>query len=190
MSETHKIIPSAFRRHIGTVEAAVDGVLRDVEKSAELLLEVASRGRKLLVCGNGGSAADTQHLVGEWLCKYKDTRRPIPAIALTVDSSTVTAIGNDYGFEHVFSRQVEALGNDGDVLVAISTSGASPNILRAIETARSKNMKVIVLTGLHGAALKDRADVAVAVPSEETARIQEVHGIIIHAWCEYVDAGL
>lgn len=184
------IIEEAFRRHLAVAEGTLREVLPVAQKAADMLLEVVKKGGKILVCGNGGSAADAQHFAGEWVCRYKDDRKPLAAIALTVDTSALTAIGNDYGFENVFSRQVEALGNAGDAFVAFTTSGKSPNILRAMETAKKRGLKIIVLTGAKGKDLKSIADAAIIVPSEETARIQEVHEIIYHAWCEAIDLGL
>ena len=124
------------------------------------------------------------------MSRYKKDRRPLPAIALTVDTSALTAIGNDYGFEKVFARQIEVLGKPGDVLVAITTSGKSKNILAAIAQAKSQELKVIALTGEAGKELKEMVDVAIVVPSAETARIQEVHELVYHAWCEYIDSEL
>ncbi|MBI4087362.1 MAG: D-sedoheptulose 7-phosphate isomerase [Candidatus Liptonbacteria bacterium] len=183
------IISEAFERHKDLV-LKLNSIVPDIEKGAELLADVVKRGNKLLACGNGGSAADAQHLVAEWMCKYKDDRKPLPAISLTTNTSTITAIANDYGFEYVFSRQVESLGQSGDALVAITTSGKSPNILKAIDVAKNKGMKVIVLAGERGADLKKIVDLAVVVPSSETARIQEMHELIIHAWCEFVDESI
>ena len=133
---------------------------------------------------------DAQHLAAEFTCKYKGDRRPLAAIALNGNSSHMTAVGNDYSFDDVFSRQITALGRDGDVLVAFTTSGGSKNVLKAMDAAREKKMKIIVLTGEKGKHLSARANVVLAVPSEETARIQEMHELIYHAWCEYVDANI
>ena len=165
-------------------------ILPDVERGAMLFVAALKRGKKVLVCGNGGSAADSQHFAAELVGRYKGERKALPAIALTVDSSALTSIGNDYGFEAIFSRQVEALGTKGDVLVAISTSGASKNVLAAIASARKKKMRVVALTGEKGRALRRKVDVAVVVPSKETARIQEVHELIFHTWCEHIDSQL
>jgi len=186
----NSIIEEAFRRHARVTAESLAQLLPEAQKAAEMFLEVIKNSGKILVCGNGGSAADAQHFAGEWVCRYKSDRRPLAAIALTVDTSALTAIGNDYGFEDVFSRQVEALGAPGDALVAFTTSGESPNVLRAIEKAKKKGMKIIALTGEKGKDLKNIADAAIIVPSEETARIQEVHEIIYHAWCEAIDLGL
>lgn len=182
------LVRSAFLRHRDVVETSMGQILPDVERAAVLLVSVLKRGKKILVCGNGGSAADSQHFAAELVGRYKGERKALPAIALTVDSSALTSIGNDYGFEKVFSRQVEALGAKGDVLVAISTSGASQNVLEAISVARKRKMNVIALTGEKGKALRRKANVAIVVPSRETARIQEMHELTFHAWCEYIDA--
>ncbi|MBI2033724.1 MAG: D-sedoheptulose 7-phosphate isomerase [Candidatus Liptonbacteria bacterium] len=181
------IIREAFLRHAKTVEESLAQLLPEIQKSAEMLLGVVNAGRKILACGNGGSAADAQHLAAEWVCRYKDDRPPLAAVALTVDTSALTAIGNDYGFENVFARQVEALGNSGDILVVFTTSGKSKNILNAIQAAKKKGLKIIALTGGKGKDLKNVVDAAIIVPTEETARIQEIHELIYHIWCEFVD---
>jgi len=158
-----------------------------IARAAELMRDAALAGRKVLVCGNGGSAADAQHIAAELVGRYVLERRPLAAIALTTDTSALTAIANDYGFEHVFARQVEALGAPGDVLVAITTSGTSRNVVLAVEAARRVGMKVIGLTGAKGAAFVAGCDAGVAVPSMVTARIQECHITIGHLLCEVVD---
>lgn len=144
-------------------------------------------GGKILVCGNGGSAADAQHLAAELVGRFEAERRALPAIALTTDTSALTAITNDYDFKRVFARQVEALGRKGDLLVAISTSGNSPNILAAAMAARATGMTTVALTGGGGKKLAGLCDHAVLVPSERTARIQEAHILTIHLWCEAID---
>lgn len=184
------IAADAFRRHLRTVEASLSTVMPAVEKGAQLLLDLVKNNRRLLVCGNGGSAADSQHFAGEWLSRYKADRRPLPATALTTDTSSLTSIGNDYDFEHIFSRQVQALGSPKDILVAFTTSGKSKNILKAIEQAKAQGLAVVVLTGEGGRELEALADVAVVVPSLETARIQEVHELVHHIWCEFLDSEL
>jgi len=182
-----EVIKGAFKRHRFALEESERLIFPDVERGAEILSEAARSGHTLFVCGNGGSAADSQHLAAEWTCRYKKERGPLPAIALTVDTSAITAIGNDYSFEEVFSRQIKALGKKGDVLVAITTSGGSKNVLRAIESAKSRGLKVIALTGEKGETLRASVDVAIVVPTTETSRIQEMHELVYHAWCEYVD---
>ena len=175
-------------------DALIDGCrvradldIASVVKAAELMRDAALGGKKILLCGNGGSAADAQHIAAELVGRFVVERRPLAAIALTVDSSALTAIANDYGYEHVFSRQVEALGNEGDVLVAITTSGSSKNVVAAVAAARARGMKVIGLTGARGAAFVAACDAGVAVPSTNTARIQELHITIGHVLCEVVD---
>ncbi len=167
------------------VRAAID--VPSVIAAAELLRDAVLAGKKILLCGNGGSAADAQHIAAELVGRFVVERRPLAAIALTVDSSALTAIANDYGYEHVFSRQVEALGSEGDVLIAITTSGSSKNVLAAVAAARSRGMKVLGLTGARGAAFAASCDAGVAVPSTNTARIQELHITIGHVLCEVVD---
>ena len=184
------LIKEAFGRHVKIIEKTLVAALSDIIAGGDILVSVAKQGGRLFVCGNGGSAADAQHLATEWVSRYKKDRDPLPAIALTVDTSALTAIGNDYGFENLFSRQVKAFGAVGDVLVAITTSGQSKNVLVALEEARKKGMKIIVLTGEHGIHLKNVADIVIAIPSDETARIQEMHELIYHAWCEGIDAAL
>lgn len=159
----------------------------DIARAAELMRDAVLAGKKVLLCGNGGSAADAQHIAAELVGRFVVERRPLPAIALTTDTSALTAIGNDYGYEHVFSRQVEALGNPGDVLVAITTSGTSKNVVAAVHSARALGMKVIGMTGAKGAAFVASCDAGVAVPSLNTARIQECHIAIGHLLCEVLD---
>jgi phosphoheptose isomerase len=158
-----------------------------IARAADLLRDAVMAGHKVLLCGNGGSAADAQHIAAELVGRYVLERRPLPAIALTTDTSALTAIANDYGFEQVFARQVEALGAPGDVLVAITTSGTSRNVVLAVEAARRRGMRVIGLTGARGAAFAAGCDAGVAVPSSVVARIQECHIAIGHVLCEAVD---
>ena len=167
-------------------EAELDRVLAQAADMAERL----RRGCKILVCGNGGSAADAQHFAAELSGRYLKERRALAGLALTTDSSALTAIGNDYGFDRVFSRQVEALGRPGDLLVGISTSGNSPNVLLAVEAAKGLGMRTLGLLGRDGGKLRDAVDEALVVPSAVTARIQEVHQIVYHFWCEALDEHL
>lgn len=159
----------------------------EVVRAAELLAAALARGGSILLCGNGGSAADAQHLAAELTGRFRRERRGLPAIALTTDSSALTAIGNDYGFDRVFARQVEALGRPGDVLLAITTSGSSPNVLAAIRAARAREMAVIGLLGRDGGAARAACDVALVVEAAETARVQEVHILVGHVLCEALD---
>lgn len=165
-------------------EAETDHILAQAADMAERL----RRGCRILVCGNGGSAADAQHLAAELSGRYVKERRALAGIALTVDTSALTAIGNDYGFDQVFSRQVEALGRPGDLLIGISTSGNSPNVIKAVEAAKGLGMRTLCLLGRDGGRLRELADDALVVPSKVTARIQETHLMIYHFWCEALDS--
>jgi D-sedoheptulose 7-phosphate isomerase len=174
-------IDDIFDEHLRVVaqaRAELSSVLAQIARAAAACLE---RGGKLLACGNGGSAADAQHFAAECVCRFEKEREGIFAVALSTDTSALTAIANDYGYDHVFSRQVTALGRPGDVLFAISTSGNSPNVLRAAEAARKIGCQVVAFTGQGGGKLAATADLLVAVPSTRVARIQEVHGICLHA---------
>lgn len=164
----------------------------DIIKAIDLLVEAFKNGKKLLLCGNGGSAADSQHIAAEFIIRLShDLKRPaIPAIALTTDTSILTAGGNDIGYDNVFARTVEGLGNDGDVLLAISTSGNSSNVKKAVETAKSKNMKIIGFLGGNGGKLKSIVNVPIVIPSPSTGRIQEGHITIAHIICEAVERKL
>ena len=181
----------AFARHRAVFERTT-ALEPDIAAGAELLAKTIRRGNCVFFCGNGGSAADSQHFAAELTCRYRDDRRPLPGVALTVDTSALTAIGNDYRFEDVFSRQMTALGRRGDLLVAFSTSGRSKNVLRAMRAARAKGMKVIFMTGAGGSSAGRRggATLTIAVPDAETARIQELHELICHTWFEYLDLAL
>lgn len=152
-----------------------------------MICEALSGGRKVLLCGNGGSAADAQHIAAELVGCYEKQRRSWPAIALTTDTSALTAVSNDLGYEEVFARQVAGLAQAGDVLIAISTSGKSKNVLRAAEAAREIGCKTIALTGATADPLGSLCDIALAVPSNRTSRVQEAHITIGHLWCEMVD---
>lgn len=167
------------------VKAALDPAA--IARAAELLRDAVLAGHKILLCGNGGSAADAQHIAAELVGRFVAERRALAAIALTTDTSALTAIANDYGYENVFARQIEALGAPGDVLVAITTSGASKNVLAAVAAARARGMKVLGLTGAKGAGFVASCDAGVAVPSTVTARIQECHIAIGHFLCEALD---
>lgn len=170
---------------------ALDQSLRGkVETCAEWIIGAMHNGGKFMICGNGGSAADAQHIAGEFLCRFYRDRRPLPAIALTTDSSTITAIGNDYAFDQVFSRQVEALGNPGDVMLGISTSGSSKNILRAFEVAGGKKIKRVLLTGAVEKDIAKVSDLVISLPSTDTPRIQEMMLVVEHLICEMVESAL
>jgi len=160
------------------------------EQAAEIATTALKAGHKLLLCGNGGSAADAQHWAGELVSRFYYDRPGLPAIALTTDSSILTAIGNDYGYERVFARQVEALGQAGDVLFAISTSGNSKNIIAAIEAAQAHKILVVGFTGEGGGAMATLCDLCIRVPSPSTPRIQEGHEVLGHAICAMVEAAI
>lgn len=159
-----------------------------IADSAELICGTIESGGKLLICGNGGSAADAQHIAAELSGRYECDRRALPAIALTTDTSALTAVSNDFGFDRVFARQIEALARKGDCVLAISTSGNSPNIIAAVMEARRIGCSIVGLTGAAGKKLAGLCDAVVMVPSERTARIQEAHITIAHIWCEIIDA--
>ncbi|MDD5321291.1 MAG: SIS domain-containing protein [Methylococcales bacterium] len=161
-----------------------------IEAAGELLIKTLKQGGKLLLCGNGGSAADCQHIAAEFVVRYEKKRQALAAIALTTDSSILTAHANDFDFETVFSRQVEAIANEKDCLIAISTSGNSKNILKAVHAAKLKGMTVVALTGCEGGNLGRQATVSVIVPSAVTARIQEAHILIGHWWCGVIEEAL
>jgi D-sedoheptulose 7-phosphate isomerase len=159
-----------------------------IERMARLWAGTVARGRTIFFCGNGGSAAEAQHLAAELIGRFVRDRRGLPAAALTADTSILTSVSNDYGFGRVFARQIEALGRRGDLLVVLTTSGRSPNVLAAVAAARGKGMRVAGMTGASGAALARRCDVCLVVPSRETPRIQEVHLVVGHACCERAEA--
>jgi D-sedoheptulose 7-phosphate isomerase len=158
-----------------------------LERIALAMVEALGTGKKILWCGNGGSAADSQHLSSEIVGRFRRDRRGLPSVALTTDTSVLTAVANDYGYEAVFSRQVEALGNPGDVLVGLSTSGNSANVVRALEVGREIGLKTVAFTGAGGGKLASLADFLFAVPSIETARIQEAHGLVGHMLCDWIE---
>ncbi len=175
---------------IRSKELLLKSEVENIEKAARVMIESLRRGGKILVFGNGGSAADSQHMVAELVGRFKKERRPLAAIALTTNTSTLTAIGNDYGYDLTFSRQVEALGKPKDVAIGISTSGNSKNVIEAIKAARSLSLLTIGLLGGDGGKLKDKCDVSIIVGSKNTPRIQESHSLIGHILCELVEEEL
>lgn len=181
------LISSLLDAHLETVQAlrAHEDSIREI---GEKLVTCLRYGNRIFLCGNGGSAADAQHIAAEMVCRFETNRRALPAIALTTDTSALTAIGNDFGYARVFARQVEALARPGDLLIGISTSGNSGNVVAAIEQARAMSVNTIALLGGSGGQLKDLADQALIVPSEVTARIQECHILAGHIWCSMIDA--
>jgi len=166
---------------------ALEPQLSLIESTGTLIVDRLKRGKTIFACGNGGSATDSMHLCEELVGRYRDNRRPLPAVSLNTDSSVLTCIGNDYGFDAIFSRQIEALGKEDDVLVGFSTSGNSENIANAFEKACSKGVTTILLSGKDGGKIKAIADHLIIIPSDNTARIQELHTFILHAWLELVE---
>lgn len=169
------------------MQQLLQSLLPKIEESGQLICDALTSGKKILICGNGGSAADAQHIAAELVGYYETRRRAWPAIALTTDTSALTAVSNDLGFEHVFARQVAGLAQPGDVLIAITTSGKSKNVLRAVEQAKESGCKIIALVGASAESLGSLCDVVVTVPASRTSRIQEAHITIGHLWCEIVD---
>ncbi len=183
-------IERTFHDSANTKLAAAEMLAPVIAKAATLLVQSLLNGNKILSCGNGGSAADAQHFSSELLNRFELERPGLPAIALTTDSSTLTSIANDYHYEEVFSKQIRALGQPGDVLLAISTSGRSPSIISAIDAAHEREMTVIALSGRGGGEIPkcmNKDDVEVRIPADSTARIQEVHLLAIHCLCELID---
>jgi phosphoheptose isomerase len=180
------LVTELIDAHTAAVEA-LRGHADEIASIGALLVERLRAGGHVYLCGNGGSAADAQHLATELACRYETDRRALPAIALTTDSSMLTAASNDLGYARIFARQVEALARPGDVLVCISTSGNSPNVLEAARTARDLGVITLGLLGKGGGALRDLVEHAIVVPSGNTARIQECHIMIGHIWCALVD---
>lgn len=186
-------IRSHFRESIATKEAALAVLLPAVERATLLMADCLRQDGKILACGNGGSAGDSQHFSSELLNRFERERPGLAAVALTTDTSTLTAISNDYAYEQVFSKQVHALGRPGDVLLAISTSGNSPNVVAAIEAAHTRGMRVVALTGRDGGRMARAlagTDIEIRVPANRTARIQEVHLLLIHCLCDGIDRTL
>jgi D-sedoheptulose 7-phosphate isomerase len=192
MDMQHRI-RQLFTDSIETKTRAMDALGPSIEQASQLMVNSLLSEGKLLACGNGGSAGDAQHFSSELLNRFERERPSLPAIALTTDSSTITSIANDYSYEEVFSKQIRALGQPGDVLLAISTSGNSGNVLQAIQAAHDRDMLVVALTGRDGGAMASLLlpeDVEIRVPARSTARIQEVHLLAIHCLCDLIDRQL
>ena len=169
----------------------LENCVNDIESASELLIKAVKDGNKILWCGNGGSAADAQHMAAELMGGLRSHDRPaIASLALTTDTSFITAWSNDTDYETIFSRQIEAIGNKGDVLIAISTSGNSKNVIRAIETAKEKRIRVIVLTGKSGGNMANSGNINICIPSDDTQRIQEGHLMVEHILCESVESSI
>ena len=193
MTTLQNRVAEHFAQSIEAKQQAAEVLSAPTAQAAEIMLQCLMNDGKILACGNGGSAADAQHFAAEMTGRFEKERMELAPVALTTDTSALTAIGNDYGFDHVFSKQVRALGRPGDVLIGISTSGNSANIITAIEAAHERDMQVIAFTGRDGgkiaAMLKDN-DILLNVPHPRTARIQEVHILLIHALCDCIDTML
>lgn len=190
MDEMEKEIADIMDASFDVRERMKKELVRPVREAAGCLIRVFSENKKLLICGNGGSAADAQHMAAELVGRFEKERSPLPVLALSVNTSIITAWSNDYSFDTVFSRQVEALGRKGDALLAISTSGNSPSILAALKTARGLGMATIGLSGGSGGKMKGAADHLILVPSQSTPRVQEGHILCIHILCRLVEKGL
>ncbi len=186
-------IKQLFQASIETKQKAMESLPQAIEQASMLMVNSLLAEGKILACGNGGSAGDSQHFSSELLNRFERERPSLPAIALTTDSSTITSIANDYSYDEVFSKQIRALGRAGDVLLAISTSGNSANIIQAIHAAHDRDMQVVALTGRDGgnmAQVLTPLDIEIRVPSNITARVQEVHLLVIHCLCELIDRQL
>ena len=184
-----EIIQSHIKKHIEIVHGLVQD-MPDIEGAAAVSIEALRKGNKILVAGNGGSAADAHHFAAELVGRFKKERRALPVLALDTNLSAVTAISNDYAFDKVFARQIEALARPGDVFVGISTSGNSQNILEAAKTARNSGCKVVGLTGKTGGKMGELCDFLINIPSEETPRIQEMHALVIHILSDVIEQAL
>ena len=186
MKNFEKQIKKTFEESQKIIKKSQNLTLK-IDKSVNIILSSLREGGKIIIFGNGGSAADAQHMSAEFIGRFILERKSIPSLALTTDSSILTSIGNDYKFENIFSRQCEALVNENDIIIAISTSGNSPNIIKGVKTCIKKNAKIIALTGNDGGKLKNLCNILLNIPSKETPRIQEGHRTIIHIICELVE---
>ena len=189
VSESSKIFRNAMEAAVATTRS-LSALEEPLQRAAKLIEECFATGHKLLVCGNGGSAADAADFSTEFTCRFMHDRRPYPALNLAQGGSLTSAIGNDYGFEEIFARQVTAFGERGDVLVAITTSGNSRNIVRAVEEARGLGLTSLTLLGRDGGSTKGMADIELVVPGDSTARIQEAHKFLLHVLCEIAETQL
>jgi len=176
-----------FQSHLETIQNVITNMEDQLVQASQLAVETLKNGNKVLLCGNGGSAADAQHIAAELTGRYKTERRGLPGIALTTDTSALTAIGNDYGYDRVFDRQVESLANKGDLIIGISTSGNSANIISALKLGHEIGCKTIGFTGKNGGKMNKICDINLVVPSNDTPRIQEMHILFGHTICQIVD---
>jgi D-sedoheptulose 7-phosphate isomerase len=187
--DKNKLIEKHFSEHHELL-SRMDSTYDDIKKVSKILIECLKKGKTVFWCGNGGSASDSQHLAGELVGRYVNDRKPLKSISLNADSAVMTCIVNDYGYEHIFSRQVEALGNDGDVLIGISTSGNSLNVLNAFKVANDKNMQTVGFLGKGGGKAASFVKYSIIIPSNTTARVQEMHILIGHILCDLIEDGL
>lgn len=188
-TESSDLLTASLKEH-SEVFDRLPSIADSINECAALIRDTFNKGNKVLLCGNGGSAADAQHIAAEFVGRYESERIALPAISLTTDTSALTALANDYDFERIFARQVDALAHEGDLLIAISTSGNSKNVISAVMKARENGCRIVGLTGAKGKKLASLCDACVMVPSERTARIQEAHITVAHIWCEMIDAAI
>ncbi len=181
------MIRRELEAHRETIEKSIEVMIPQIEKASKIAISTLQNGNKILLCGNGGSAADAQHIAAELTGRYKTERRGLAGIALTTDTSALTAIANDYGYDRVFDRQIEAIGREGDLVIGISTSGNSANIISAFKVARELGCKTIGLSGRDGGEMSAFCDLNLVVPSNDTPRIQEMHILIGHTLCQAID---
>jgi D-sedoheptulose 7-phosphate isomerase len=182
-----EMIQAEFEAHRQTIETTIEMLIPAIEQASHMLIDTLKHGNKILLCGNGGSASDAQHIAAELTGRYKSERRGLPGIALTTDSSALTAISNDYGYDRVFDRQVEALAQKGDLIIGITTSGNSQNVLNALTTGKALGCRTLGLSGKDGGKMNKVCDLNIVVPSNDTPRIQEMHILIGHTLCQAVD---
>ena len=180
-------IKNEFQSHLETINNVINTMEVDLEIASITIVNALQNGNKILLCGNGGSAADAQHIAAELTGRYKTERRGLPGIALTTDTSALTAIGNDYGYDRIFDRQVESLACDGDVVIGISTSGNSANVINALNVAKEMGCQTIGFSGRDGGAMNKVCDINLIVPSDNTPRIQEIHILLGHTICQIID---
>ena len=187
MTTMRTIINDEFNEHIKTSKKSINSLTESIEFSSNLCIKALKKGNKILLFGNGGSAADAQHIAAEIVGRYKVNRKGLPAIALSTDTSVLTSIGNDFGFQHLFDRQIEALANKGDVLIGISTGGSSINVINAFDIGKKTGCKLIGFSGKGGGKFNNLCDVNINVPSDDTPRIQEIHILVGHIICQLID---
>lgn len=185
-----EIIEKCFSELSDVLDLTLEREKHNIEKAVSLICSALENEKKLLICGNGGSAAESQHFAAELVGRFKIKRAGIPALSLTTDTSIITALGNDFGFDSIFARQLGTLGSEGDVFFCLSTSGTSENLVKASLKAKEKNIPTISLIGRGGGKIKEISDVAIIVPSQDTARIQEVHLLVIHILCRLIEKNL